>query len=54
MQQEQEKQNGQEIQQMNGEPSQQTTTAQSPGKPGVEAPPIGLDSGSAWSPAMDY
>ena len=53
MQQEQEKHDGQEIQQMNGEPSQQTT-AQSTGKPGVEAPTIGLDSGSAWGPAMDY
>jgi len=54
MQQEQEKQDGQEIQQMNGEPSQQTTTAQSTGKPDVEFPTIGLDSGSAWGPAMDY
>src|SRR5205807_220188 len=35
MQQEQKKQDGQEIQQMNGEPSQQTTTAQSTGKPDV-------------------
>jgi len=39
---------------MNGEPSQQTTTAQSTEKPSVEAPTIGLDSGSAWGPAMDY
>ena len=54
MQQEQEKQDGQEIQQMNGEPSQQTTTAQSTGKPDVEFPTIGLDSGSAWGPVMDY
>ena len=54
MQQEQKKQDGQEIQQMNGEPSQQTTTAQSTGKPDVEFPTIGLDSGSAWGPAMDY
>ena len=54
MQQEQKKQDGQGIQQMNGEPSQQTTTAQSTGKPGVEVPTIGLDSGSAWGPAMDY
>src|SRR5438270_35443 len=51
MQQEQEKQ---EIQQMNGEPSQQTTTAPSTGKPDVEFPTIGLDSGSAWGPVMDY
>jgi hypothetical protein len=54
MQQEQKKQDGQEIQQMNGEPSQQTTTAQSTGKPDVEFPTIGLDSGSAWGPVMDY
>src|SRR5437588_13124727 len=54
MQQEQEKQDSQEIQQMNGEPSQQTTTAQSTGKPDVEFPTIGLDSGSAWGPVMDY
>ena len=54
MQQEQEKQDGQEIQQMNGEPSQQTTTAKSTGKPDVEFPTIGLDSGSAWGPVMDY
>ncbi len=53
MQQEQKKQDGQEIQQMNGEPSQQTTTDQSTGKPDVEVPTIGLDSGSAWGPAMD-
>src|SRR6266566_2561962 len=52
-QQEQKKQDGQEIQQMNGEPSQQTTTDQSTGKPDVEVPTIGLDSGSAWGPAMD-
>src|SRR5436305_9416564 len=50
----QQEQNGQEIQQMNGEPSQQTTTAPSRGKPDVEVPTIGLDSGSAWGPAMDY
>ena len=50
----QQKQDGQEIQQMNGEPSQQTTTAQSTGKPDVEFPTIGLDSGSAWGPVMDY
>ena len=50
----QQKQDGQEIQQMNGEPSQQTTTAPSRGKPDVEVPTIGLDSGSAWGPAMDY
>src|SRR2546423_13867968 len=54
MQQEQQKQDGQEIQQMNGEPSQQITTAQSTGKPDVEFPTIGLDSGSAWGPVMDY
>ena len=53
MQQEQQKQDGQEIQQMNGEPSQQITTAQSTGKPDVEFPTIGLDSGSAWGPVMD-
>ena len=54
MQQEQKKQDGQEIQQMNGEPSQQTTTAPSTGKSDVEFPTIGLDSGSAWGPVMDY
>jgi len=54
MQQEQEKQDDQEIQQMNGEPSQQTTTSQSTGKSDVEFPTIGLDSGSAWGPVMDY
>jgi hypothetical protein len=46
MQTEQKKQDGQEI--------QQTTTAQSTGKPDVEFPTIGLDSGSAWGPVMDY
>jgi hypothetical protein len=53
IQEEQEKQNEQEIQKMNIEHSHQTNTAQYTGKPGVEAPTIGLDSGSAWSPNMD-
>jgi hypothetical protein len=53
IQEEQEKQNEQEIQKMNIEQSHQTNTAQYTGKPGVEAPTIGLDSGSAWSPNMD-
>jgi hypothetical protein len=54
MQEGQEKQDVQENQKMNGEPSQQTNTAQDSGQLGVEDPLIGLDSGSAWGPAMDY
>jgi len=53
MQEGQEKQDVQENQKMNGEPSHQTNTAQDPEQPGVKAPPIGLDSGSAWAPIMD-
>jgi hypothetical protein len=41
------------IQKMNGEQAHQTTTAQYTGQPGVEAPTLGLDPGSAWSPNMD-
>ncbi len=36
-----------------GQHPQQTTTAQDLGQPGVEAPPIGLDSGSAYAPILD-
>jgi hypothetical protein len=32
---------------------QQTNTAQDLGQPGVEAPPLGLDAGSAYAPIMD-
>jgi hypothetical protein len=43
----------QEGQKMNVEQSHQTNTDQYTGKPGVEAPSIGLDPGSAWSHNMD-